>query len=153
MMRDEVFWTRVNAALDERRDPLADEHVQDALAERPERLDRLLALERRLGALPRAQRHTTRRPWLVAAAAAVLVALGAFAFHAFAPDAEPTDSAPTRGDLGGEVVDFRLEVSRTVGNALTVVRVDSTGTRRFHSIVAPDVVASVSVDSTGAKSP
>lgn len=120
MMRDEVFWNRVNAALDEHRDPLADELVQDELARRPERLDRLLALRRRLAALP-PERARRRIGPLVAACAAASVVLGtALAWWlATRPTGEPADGNGVVGSTdevaaaprAGEVLDFQLTIT------------------------------------------
>lgn len=76
------FWERVNAALDERRDPYADPHVAGELAERQELLEPLAELLDSLSQLERAPkvvvRARARRPMArLAAAAVVFVAAGA----------------------------------------------------------------------------
>jgi hypothetical protein len=75
-MNDDAFWERVNAALDERRDPLEDPQIQRELDASPERLDELELLLRTAGALgqarPLARRGRVAKALLVAGAAAVL---------------------------------------------------------------------------------
>ena len=76
------FWERVNAALDERRDPYADPRVAEELAQRPELLEPLAELLDSLPQLERAPKVVVqarkRRPMArIAAAAVVFVAVGA----------------------------------------------------------------------------
>ena len=73
------FWERVHRALDERRDPLEDAGVQDAIAREPRLLDELFLLRARLDALP-AARERVRFP-RTAAAAVIAIALGIGAFR------------------------------------------------------------------------
>lgn len=81
MSRDELWWERVNAALDERRDPLEDAAVEAAIVERPERLAEVLALRERLALVTSGEQLTAPRSRrlrrvaaLVAGCAAVAVA-------------------------------------------------------------------------------
>jgi hypothetical protein len=89
MKNDERFWERVHLALDELRDPLEDESVQDAIAAQPELLEAWLTLRARLDALPfpRARRPALR----LATAAAIVIAIGSIAFAVLRPRAAPID--------------------------------------------------------------
>ena len=89
----ELFWQRVNAALDERRDPLADERVQTLVAEDPARLDELLALRERIAHLPASSPR--RRISKVASLAAAVLAVGAAAWFALRRPKEQVASTPT----------------------------------------------------------
>ncbi|MCK6447269.1 MAG: hypothetical protein L6Q99_12840 [Planctomycetes bacterium] len=157
MKTDAEFWDAVNTALDERRDPLADDGVQDALAERPERLDALLALERRLAALPRLQPELAHRPWLVAAAAAAVIltlgGVGALVLWRLALPVPVDPTTVSAFDVGEQVIDFRIEVSRSVGGRRTVVRVVPDGTLRTQSLDTGETLASVSIESTRGNQP
>ncbi len=73
MKNHEELWARVNAALDERRDPLADEAVQAWIGEHPEGLDELLRLRERLERIRVRPTKASPRPALVRVAAAALV--------------------------------------------------------------------------------
>ena len=80
--RNGEFWERVNAALDERRDPYADPRVAEELAVRPELMEPLAELLHSLEALKRTPEIVVqtrrRRPMArIAAAAVVFVAAGA----------------------------------------------------------------------------
>jgi hypothetical protein len=75
-MSDDAFWGRVNAALDERRDPLEDPQVQRELEGSPERFGELELLVHAAGALgqarPLARRGRAAKALLVPGAAAAL---------------------------------------------------------------------------------
>ncbi len=78
MSGDEQFWSQVQLALDERRDPLVDDAVLQGIVEDPKRLQQLLGM---LAQLEQLSRVTQRRPQLwpvrrIAVAAAVLIAVG-----------------------------------------------------------------------------
>jgi len=99
------FWERVNAALDDRHDPLADEAVQAWIGRHPEDLETVLRLSERLKLLsapPRARRRRAMPVRLAAAALVLFVGLAVLlrpsppgeAPHVVArPDVEPR---PTR---------------------------------------------------------
>ena len=91
MSDTELFWERVNAALDERRDPLADEQVQTLVAEDPSRLDELLALRERIAHLPTAR----PRRWIskVASLAAAVLAVATAAWFALRDHEQHVPSA------------------------------------------------------------
>ncbi len=79
MTRREDLWEIVHAALDQRRDPLADPGVQRLVAEDPGLLDELARFEGTLALVRASRRARTRRRWLVVAGAATLVACVAVA--------------------------------------------------------------------------
>jgi len=96
MNDNELFWERVNAALDERRDPLADEQVQALVAEDPARLDELLALRERIANLPTARPR--RLVSKVASLAAAVLVAGTAAWFALRKPQEQVASAPVVTD-------------------------------------------------------
>ena len=90
MIGDEQFWSQVQLALDERRDPLADGAILEGIVESPERLHKVLGMLERIEQLARVtdnraphesdrwpQRLPVRR---IAVAAAVLIAAGSSLF-------------------------------------------------------------------------
>ncbi|MBI5435003.1 MAG: hypothetical protein HZA52_19370 [Planctomycetes bacterium] len=151
MMRDEVFRNRVNIALDERRDPLADELVQDALAARPERLDELLVLQRRLSLLPRATERRRATPFLVAAAGLLVLCVGvAVAWMRGTSDPQASIVQPRDP---GDVVDFRLEIVRQRGGLTSSVLVDPHGVRADSGSLGDDAVAYFSIERSRGNQP
>jgi hypothetical protein len=76
MKRDENFTAWVQQALDERRDPLEDERIQDAIVADPERLEELERLLARIRGLRDPARRRRLRTFLVAATLVILAALG-----------------------------------------------------------------------------
>ena len=77
MTRRESFWEHVNAALDERRDPLEDALVQECIADEPELALELARLSGRIEAL-HALRSRRRRRVAAIAATIVLAAAGVY---------------------------------------------------------------------------
>ena len=149
MKHDERLWELVQAALDERRDPLADARVQEQLAAEPERLEELLALRERLQLVGGAARPRRSRR-VAAAAALVLAGLGLIAAAfllrggsgsievahgasvpnqvAEAPAEAPvSDSGPASAS---RVLAFRAEVTHETPNGRTVTVFDGSRTRR-----------------------
>jgi hypothetical protein len=97
MNDNEMFWERVNAALDERRDPLADEQVHALVAEDPSRLEELLALRERIANLPTARPRrwiSQRRVSKAASLAAAVLAVGTAAWFALRDRGQHVASAP-----------------------------------------------------------
>lgn len=139
------FWERVNAALDERRDPYADPHVAGALAERPELLEPLAellagveALERR----PEVARNAakSRRFARPAAAAVLLATAGALAVLALRREREPRFTfEPARG----EVLSLQAEFVRIDASGRRSTSVDMLAGRRgtSHLLAAPSAEA------------
>lgn len=126
MKHDELFWQRVNVALDERRDPLADDGVQNAIAERPERLDELLRVTSRVTRLPAQPRRN--RAWLVAAALAAACIVAALRIR-LRDDAPPELHALASSPSLGEVLDFELTVTTDRPDERSRVVVDRHGVR------------------------
>jgi hypothetical protein len=138
MSDTELFWERVNAALDERRDPLADEQVQTLVAEDPARLDDLLALRERIARLPssRPRRLVSK---VASLAAAVLVA-GSAAWFALRDRTQHIASAPAvvseSPDPRSCVISFEAHV--VIESANSRSKIDTDGdhvvrTREFYS--------------------
>lgn len=84
------LWTRLNAALDDRRDPWLDPALASALAGSPVAAVELAVLQRRLELLPAGPRSSRRRPRHVAVAATVLAATALGAWLWLRPHAEPS---------------------------------------------------------------
>lgn len=74
MSGDEQFWSHVQIALDERRDPLEDDAVLEGIVAEPERLQQLLKMLARIEQISRATRRWPMRR--IAVAAAALIAAG-----------------------------------------------------------------------------
>jgi hypothetical protein len=129
------FWERVHLALDERRDPLEDDGIQDAIASDPRLLDELLLLQLRLARLPSAR--ASRRVVRVAAAAAVVIAAASLAFTLSRTHNEAVPAVartPITPPARSEIIDFELTiVTERPGERDTVV-IDRTGTRRTREI-------------------
>lgn len=135
------FWERVHLALDERRDPLEDEGVQDAIAGEPALLDELEVLRARLRALP-PQRARSRRS-LAAMAAAAVIAAGAIALYllrapsaAVGPIAELAAPTPT-SFVRDEIVDFELTITTERPGVRDTVVIDPAGTRQTRRMFGP----------------
>ena len=161
MSDNEMFWERVNAALDERRDPLADEQVQTLVAEDPSRLEELLALRERIARLPssRARRWTSK----VASLAAAVLAASAAVWFAMRESNEQVAGAPAvvnppiaandSAAQGSCVISFEAHV--VIESANSRSKIDTDGehvvrTREFHSepsaddsIAQPAFIASI----------
>jgi hypothetical protein len=148
MSDNRVFWERVNAALDERRDPLADEQVQALVAEDPTQLDELLVLRERLANLPMAR----PRRWIskvAAVAAAVLIASTA-AWIALRDRKEQIASAPA---VAGEPIDSRscvisFEAHVVIESANTRSTIDSDGE---HVVRSREIFSEPSGDDTASR--
>ncbi|MCC6407459.1 MAG: hypothetical protein IT453_09845 [Planctomycetes bacterium] len=151
MKTDTEFWNAVNAALDERRDPLADERVQDELAEHPERLDELLVLQRRLPLLSRAPERRRVTPFVVAAAG--LLALGVGLAVAWIRGASEPQASIMQPHDPGDIVDFRLEVVRQRGGLSSSVIVDPHGVRADSAALGDDAVAYFSIERSRGNQP
>lgn len=82
------LWARVNAALDERHDPLADEAIQTWIGEHPEDLDEILLLRERLDRIRERPAGARPRPALVRLAAAALVLLVGLAVLLTPPESQ-----------------------------------------------------------------
>lgn len=102
------FWKRVNAAVDERRDPLGDEVVQRLIGDEPGRLDELRRLERGLSF---ARRSAPTRPIVLALAAAVTVVLFGTWLAAREPVRDEARHA-VREVCASRVLSFHISVSR-----------------------------------------
>lgn len=137
------FWSRVHAALDERRDPYADPAIAGELARRPELLEPLAGLLRPLESLegvpqttPQvALRARQRRPLArLAAAAALLATAGAFGALALRRGHSPRFTfEPSRGT----VLSLRAEYVRIDGTAWRSTRIDVLrGAREFETVLA-----------------
>ena len=150
MKANTEFWNHVDVALDERRDPLEDGAVQDAIADDPELLDQLLALRSRLAALPRTPER--RRLPRLTVAAAIAIALDAIAVELFrsrraaaAPRSqlarttpEPAARARRSPDAPlakSEIIDFELSITTERPGERDTVVIDRSGTRRTREIV------------------
>ena len=134
MSDNEVFWEHVHAALDERRDPLADERVQLLVAEDPTRLDELLALRERVANLP-ASRPRRRLAKVAAVAAVVLVAATAAWFalrnrHEQAATAPPvaSESLASRSC----VISFQARVVTESADTRSTIDFDGEHVTRSH---------------------
>ena len=105
MKTDELFWTHVQRALDERRDPREDEALLDLIAAEPERFRELQSLLDSLERLPRlAQRRPLRRvAALVAASITVLIAVAWFTHRSHLTSQPPST-------LQERVISFEWEV-------------------------------------------
>ena len=150
MMERDAAWTRVQLALDERRDPLEDERLQEWFAERPDELAALVRLESRLARLPAPRVDAPMSPTrpvarLVATVAAgVLVTAGLVALLV-ARGKRGADPLPPVADDGtsfaARVVDYRLSVTRDSGD------------RRFHATRAMHEPLSITNTTTRGRSP
>ncbi|MBK8178410.1 MAG: hypothetical protein IPK67_05840 [Planctomycetes bacterium] len=147
MNRDGEFLELVNQALDERRDPLADERIQEAIVANPERLEELERLLARLGQLRAQPRRTARRalPYL-GAAAAVLTFCAATWHWVIAPSVErgghrspaqepaglstsvPSPRPQADSDSLGRVVEFEWRITHTTPTERLVTSTHSRGT-------------------------
>ncbi len=110
MRGEEQFWARVQCALDERRDPLADDAVLEGIVEDPQRLQTLLGMLERVEHLSRVtRRQPQRRPIRrIAVAAAVLIAAGS----GLVWFAQRTDIAPQpQSSLQSRVISVEWECS------------------------------------------
>jgi hypothetical protein len=152
MKRPTDFWARVHLVLDDRRDPLEDSGVQDAIAVEPELLDELMLLRARLRALP--VQHARPRILLATAAAAVAIAAGAIAYYVSRTSASTAAhvaqlATPTHASFAqSEILDFELSISTERPGARDTVIIDRSGTRRTrerdadaleHSILTTEV--------------
>ena len=99
----EAFWSAVDAALDAREDPLDSEDVQLWLADHPEELEKLCALQRALDVVARPPRKRARKPVLVALG---VVAIAACAWLFMRPRGAPAQSAKP----DSFVFDYRIRV-------------------------------------------
>lgn len=132
------FWERVNAALDERRDPYADPRVAEQLAERPELLEPLAELLDSLSQLERAPkvvvRARARRPMArFVAAAVVLATTGAVGVLVMRRERAPQFTfEPSRGT----VLSLQAEFVRFDGLSWHSTSVDMLeGWRGSHSVL------------------
>jgi len=146
------FWERVNLALDDRRDPLEDSGVQDAIASEPRLLDELLLLRSRLDALPVTRERG--RFLRTAAAAVVAIALGIAAFRLVrAPSTDEPDivansphmpstsspdvaiAMPSAAIAKNEILDFELSITTERPGERDTVVIDRSGTRRTRELI------------------
>lgn len=132
MSSERLFWERVNAALDDRRDPLDDAGIQAQLADSPELLEPLMVLRERLSALPHAARHpATRSTWqrraAAAAALALLASAGWLALRGRSPAPQPLPELriSVSGDAArANVLSFRATFVEDDGRTRTTTVVD-----------------------------
>ncbi len=111
MNERDLFWERVDAALDERRDPLDDVEVQRLVAERPELLDELAHLQATLAHLPSATTQRSRRRVASLAFAALLAVTVATAWWLRRERREPLVALVTTPANGeSRVLSFHAEV-------------------------------------------
>lgn len=137
MSRDEL-WLHVNRALDERRDPLRDEHVLDGLLEHPELCDAIAELGLALQRSSRTSGPSTRRVAGIAAAAALL--FGASLPLWIEPSAPRRDLAPPASVVHFEITlvtespDERRVFSNVNGDVLRSV--ERKAENQFHTVVS-----------------
>ena len=146
MRTRDVFWERVNAALDERRDPLDDPEVQVLVADEPEFVPEFVAdlarLRTRLGELSKSRRQRPRRVAGMAAAAIVGLA-GVFAlWREWSRSTPSTDLAKSfpmaASDLPAlGVLAFRAEVVVDGPSGRTINRFDGTRVRTIRETRSP----------------
>jgi hypothetical protein len=151
MTRRNSFWEHVNAALDERRDPLEDALVQACIAEEPELALELARLHARIHALP-VPAGRRRRRVAILAGAVLLVAVGAYGIRVAMRQPgvldAPRTTTPSAGSdavavrssdaPGNAVIAFRSEVIVESAESRTVTRFDGECSWRTHETLAPD---------------
>ena len=146
MNDNELFWERVNAALDERRDPLRDERVQMLVAEDPARLEELLALRERVATL--ADSRPRRRISRVAAAAVVVIAAASVWFventvpQQFVPDsalatATPNATNESGTNCCGTVFSFHAHIVTESADSRTTIDFDGERVLRSREVFSP----------------
>lgn len=124
-MTTETLWRHVHAALDERRDPLADEAVLAELELHPGALDEVMDLVQGLGSL----RSRSRVGWVAAACAAgLLLTLALWSLRSVLP-ALPTEVATgeppqalaphTPAASRSRVISYRVSVDHTSARGRT----------------------------------
>ncbi|MCB9914572.1 MAG: hypothetical protein H6828_05415 [Planctomycetes bacterium] len=108
---DDLYWARVNAALDERRDPRADAHVLERLACDGAARDEVARLTRVLLALEREGATAAPVPprWTRYLAPLAAGLLGLAGLWRFAAGADPAGSLPPHGP-SAEVLRLELTV-------------------------------------------
>jgi hypothetical protein len=118
-MNADAFWERVNAALDERRDPLEDPLVQRELEGSPDRFGELERLLRASSTLESAPKRERRRAGALIAAGLVAMGLTAFGWFQFdanrskpLPGASSDDAQAFNVIYSDCVVSFEAVVSR-----------------------------------------
>ncbi len=152
MTRRDSFWEHVNAALDERRDPLEDALVQECIADEPE-----LALElaRLSGQVEALQTFGSRRRRRVAALAAVILLATAGVYEGIVhlmPQSSDTGATATTenpesrgavvagrtGSVGGSaVLSFRSEVVVESPDSRTITHFDGQRSWRTRESLLP----------------
>jgi hypothetical protein len=110
------LWDRIDALLDERRDPLDDERVQQHFARDRHALDEYVRLSAALAALPR--RRSKRR---VLAGVMSASALG-LAVLLFSTRSKDTPVAPAQSGSG--ILDFQITVVRRAGSLHSTTTID-----------------------------
>ncbi len=149
MSGDEQFWSHVQIALDERRDPLEDDAVLEGIVAEPERLQKLLELLERLEQLSRVTRRWPLRRIAVAAAALMAVGSGIFWFTQRAVGVpRPLPS------LQGRVISVEWEFStQTSTSSRTTVITDRGLTARAEYHSDPQYDTTWTTESTRARYP
>lgn len=107
-MNERELWDRVDALLDERREPLDDEAIERHLARDPQAMDEYVRLTRTLRSLPRPRRTRRVIAALTLAAAAVVALVAYIEFRGDAPAAQVV----ALGTRPSSVLTFKISVVR-----------------------------------------
>jgi hypothetical protein len=150
MTRREAFWEHVNAALDERRDPLEDVLVQACVAEEPDLALELARLHARIEVLPIPPIRRRRRVAILAGAV-LLATVAAYGIRGAMRERSVLDTSRTTTSSAGNdavavrspeapesaVIAFRSEVIVESAESRTITRFDGERSWRTHETHAP----------------
>jgi len=109
-MNHDELWTRVHAALDERRDPLDDPHILRCIEEAPEAFAAVERLTRRLPELVASPAQEPRAAGVLAAAALVVGLASAPLFFRDARPASGEAHASVADDVQPRLISYALTI-------------------------------------------
>lgn len=135
MSRVELFWERVHAALDQRRDPLGDAEVRALLVDEPELLGELVTLRDSLQRVASSQRR--RRAPRIALAAAVLACAGFATWLALEREVEQPKLLARANAAAGRVLSFEVSVTSESPELRTISRFDGQLVATSREALAP----------------
>jgi hypothetical protein len=135
-VNEREFWDRVDALLDERRDPLDDEAVQRHLAGDSRAMDEYVRMTRALHRLPRPRRSRRAIAVLVVGAAAFVALVGYVRLVAEAPP----QPVVAHSEQASTVLDFKITVVRessTSRSSTTIENDHRTDSRERIAVATP----------------